>query len=75
MGYFPMGMEETIKAVGLTAILFAGPLFEAGIAEGRWHDWIRLRGVQDVISGWRGWRDFVAVSILSTVCRLTNVLF
>lgn len=60
MGYFPIGLEETVKAVGLTAILFAGPLFEAGIAEGGWRDWICLRGVNEVISGWIGWRNYVA---------------
>jgi prenyl protein peptidase len=60
MGYFPVGVKETVKTVGLTAILFAGPLFEAGIARGAWRDWIRLRGVNEVISGWIGWRNYVA---------------
>lgn len=62
MGYYPFGLEETVKAVTLTAILFAGPLFEAGIVEGGWQDWIRLRGVHETISGWIGWRNYVAVS-------------
>lgn len=63
MGYFPIGLEETVKTVGLTAILFAGPLFEAGVAEGGWRDWICLRGVNEVISGWMGWRNYIAVSV------------
>lgn len=62
MGYYPLGLEETVKTVALTAILFAGPLFEAGIAEGGWRDWIRLCGVNETISGWIGWRNYVAVS-------------
>lgn len=62
MGYFPLGVEETAKILLLTAILFAGPLFEAGIAEGGWRGWIRLQGLNETISGWIGWRNYVAVS-------------
>ena len=61
MGWFPIGIVEALKSVGLTAILFLGPLFEGGIAEGEWRNWIRLRGLNTVISGWIGWRNFVAV--------------
>merc|ERR1711977_443403 len=60
MGWFPIGILEALKSVGLTAILFLGPLFESGIAEGGWRNWIRLRGLNTVISGWIGWRNFVA---------------
>jgi prenyl protein peptidase len=62
MGWFPIGIEEAAKSVALTAILFIGPLFEAGIVEGRWRDWIRLRGLHAVVSGWIGYRNMVAVS-------------
>jgi prenyl protein peptidase len=61
MGYVPVGVAEAFQCLGLTAILFLGPLFEAGVAEGRWRDWIRLRGVSTAISGWIGWRNMVAV--------------
>jgi prenyl protein peptidase len=61
MGYFPIGWEEIVKTLGLTAILFLGPLFEAGIVDGEWKDWIKLKGLNAVISGWIGWRNFVAV--------------
>lgn len=61
MGYFPIGVEEAAKTVGLTAILFLGPLFEAGIVEGRWRDWIRLQGLQATYSGWIGYRNMIAV--------------
>jgi len=60
MGYFPIGLEEAIKCVTLTAILFAGPLFEAGIVESGWRDWIRLRGLKAVFEDWMDWRNFVA---------------
>jgi prenyl protein peptidase len=61
MGYFPIGIVEAFKGLGLTVILFLGPLFEGGVVEGRWRDWIRLRGLSASISSWIGWRNFVAV--------------
>jgi prenyl protein peptidase len=61
MGYFPVGVAEVIKNLVLTAILFLGPLFEAGAAEGRWRDWLRLRGFSASVSSWMGWRNLVAV--------------
>jgi len=67
MGWFPIGILEALKSVGLTAILFLGPLFESGIAEGGWRNWIRLRGLNTVISGWIGWRNFVAGPITEEV--------
>jgi len=67
MGYLPIGLEEAAKSVVLTAILFVGPLFETGIVEGKWRDWIRLRGLDTVISGWIGWRNYVAGPITEEV--------
>jgi prenyl protein peptidase len=63
MGYFPIGATETLESLALTAILFLGPLFEGGIVEGRWRDWLRLRGLRASISSWMGWRNFVAVCL------------
>lgn len=40
MGYWPIGLIETAKAVFLTAILFTGPLFEYFVVEGGWKDWL-----------------------------------
>jgi len=67
MGYLPIGGIEAIKSVTLTAILFIGPLFEAGIAEGAWRDWIHLRGVDVVIRSWIGWRNMIAVRFLLSI--------
>lgn len=64
LGYFPIGLYESAKVILLTAILFIGPLFEAGIAEGKWRDWIRLRGLDTTVRGWMGYRNYVAVSFL-----------
>jgi len=61
MGYFPIGITETIKALALTATLFLGPLFEAGIVEGGWRRWLRLEDVYTVLRSWMGWRNFVTV--------------
>ena len=61
LGYFPIGIYESAKVVLLTAILFIGPLFEAGFAKGGWRDWVRLRGLSTTIRGWIGYRNYVAV--------------
>ena len=63
MGYFPIGMVGVFQSLGLTATLFLGPLFEAGVVEGGWRNWIRLRGLSATISSWIGWRNMVAVRL------------
>jgi len=74
MGFFPIGFEEVGKALALVAVLFLGPLFEAGIVDGGWRDWIRLRGLNQTISGWIGYRNFIAAcpSNPSTEARLSR---
>lgn len=62
MGWFPIGIVDAARAVALTVILFAGPLFEAAIVEGAWKDWIRLRGLWEVVGSWIGYRNMIAVS-------------
>jgi prenyl protein peptidase len=61
LGYFPIGLLESAKCLLLTAILFLGPLFEAGIAEGKWRGWIRAKGLGTSVRGWIGYRNYVAV--------------
>lgn len=39
MGYWPLGLVDTGRALTLTAILFAGPLFEYFVVESGWKDW------------------------------------
>lgn len=65
MGVYPLGLVETVKGLALTAILFLGPLFEAGVADGAWRDWIRLHGLRSEVGSWIGWRNFVAVCVSS----------
>ncbi|TVY67444.1 putative CAAX prenyl protease [Lachnellula suecica] len=74
MGWFPVGVEESAKAVALTAVLFLGPLFEAGVVEGNWRNWIRMRGLDATISGWIGYRNLVAGPITEEILfRSTSV--
>lgn len=61
MGLFPIGIVETVKCLVLTQILFLGPLFEAGIVDGEWNDWIRLKGIYRLWDDWTSWRNYVAV--------------
>ena len=63
LGFWPIGLPETAKSVLLTLILFAGPLFEKGIVEGGWRDWIRGRALVDTLSSWVGYRNFVIVRL------------
>ncbi|EEP78256.1 hypothetical protein UREG_03101 [Uncinocarpus reesii 1704] len=67
LGWWPIGPLEIIKSLFLTAILFMGFLFERGIAEGEWRNWIRGRGFFESLSGWVGWRNFVAGPITEEV--------
>jgi len=60
MGWWPIGLAETGRTLLLTAILFAGPLYESLIVHGGWRDWIRLRPVVELFSEWTTWRNIVA---------------
>jgi len=62
LGYWPVGIPETGKALLLTAALFVGPLYEVLIVEGVWRDWIRLAPLSTLWYDWRHWRNIVAVS-------------
>jgi prenyl protein peptidase len=60
MGYYPAGLLPSLKALILTAILFLGPLFEAGIVEGSWRTWVRLRGISTLWHDLPTYRNLVA---------------
>ncbi|GAB1197334.1 hypothetical protein APSETT444_006627 [Aspergillus pseudonomiae] len=60
LGWWPLGFTEVLRSLLLTAILFAGPLFERGIAEGEWRDWIKGNRISETLRGWIGWRNYVA---------------
>lgn len=60
LGWWPIALGDVFRSLFLTAILFLGPLFERGIAEGEWKEWIRGSRVSESLRGWIGWRNYVA---------------
>lgn len=71
MGYWPLGLLEAATSLFLTALLFAGPLYERLFIDGAWHAWLRLEPLNAVWSDWPSWRNFVAVCCV----RLSHTLF
>ncbi|KAE8399414.1 hypothetical protein BDV37DRAFT_231510 [Aspergillus pseudonomiae] len=67
LGWWPVGFTEVLRSLLLTAILFAGPLFERGIAEGEWRDWIKGNRISETLRGWIGWRNYVAGPVTEEV--------
>ncbi|EFR03481.1 CAAX prenyl protease 2 [Nannizzia gypsea CBS 118893] len=67
LGWWPIGLPEIGKSLLLTAMLFMGPLFEMGIAEGRWRNWVRGRTLVQTLRSWTGWRNYVAGPITEEV--------
>ena len=61
LGVWPISFLDTARTLLLVAILFAGPLFEHGVVDGAWKDWIRGRYVGEVLGSWTGYRNYVAV--------------
>ena len=63
LGWWPVGFADIARCLFLTAILFLGPLFERGVIEGEWHSWVRRNKIYESLSGWIGWRNYVAVCL------------
>ncbi|KAF2742151.1 Abi-domain-containing protein [Sporormia fimetaria CBS 119925] len=59
MGWYPVSLVDTARTILLVAILFAGPLFEAGIVDGGWKNWIRGTPLLDAVSSWVGYRNYL----------------
>ncbi|KAL1617282.1 CAAX prenyl protease [Neofusicoccum ribis] len=59
LGCWPISIPDIFKTLLLLCVLFAGPLFENGIVDGDWRDWIVGRHVNETLSSWIGWRNFV----------------
>ncbi|KAL8972743.1 MAG: hypothetical protein Q9197_002637 [Variospora fuerteventurae] len=60
LGWYPIGIAEPVKTLLLTALLFAGPLLERAVIEGRWKGWIRGQPLHETLTSWIGWRNYVA---------------
>jgi prenyl protein peptidase len=65
MGYWPLGLTETLRTCFLTGVLFAAPLYECLVVDGVWREWVDgLRPLRHVWAEWPAWRNFVAVGVL-----------
>ncbi|KAL1992923.1 hypothetical protein VTN49DRAFT_3679 [Thermomyces lanuginosus] len=60
LGYWPIDLGDIVRSLFLVMILFAGPLFESGIADGDWKVWVRGQGLRETLQSWIGFRNFVA---------------
>ncbi|MCJ1458389.1 hypothetical protein MMC28_008761 [Mycoblastus sanguinarius] len=60
LGWYPISPIPILQSLLVTALLFAGPLFEKGIVESAWRQWIRGKNVHETLSSWIGWRNYVA---------------
>lgn len=60
LGWWPVDPLDVGRTILLCAILFVGPLFEAGYVEGKAVDWIRGTYLVETFSSWTGWRNLVA---------------
>ncbi|KAM6484259.1 CaaX prenyl protease [Trichoderma sp. SZMC 28011] len=61
MGYWPLGLVETLKSCLLTGLLFAAPLYECLIIDGVWREWASgLQPLREIWAEWPTWRNLVA---------------
>ncbi|PYH49668.1 CAAX prenyl protease RCE1 [Aspergillus saccharolyticus JOP 1030-1] len=67
LGWWPVSFTDIFRSLILTAILFAGPLFERGIAEGEWREWVHGSRITASLRSWIGWRNYVAGPITEEI--------
>ncbi|KAL4926497.1 Sucrase/ferredoxin-like-domain-containing protein [Aspergillus undulatus] len=67
MGWWPLDLTDVLRSLILTAILFLGPLFERGVAEGEWREWFSRPRISEALKSWIGWRNYVAGPITEEV--------
>ncbi|KAL9097761.1 MAG: hypothetical protein Q9165_000087 [Trypethelium subeluteriae] len=60
LGWWPINLPETLKSLLLVAVLFAGPLFESGVVDGQFQNWLRGSTARDMLSPWIGIRNYIA---------------
>ncbi|RCI10911.1 hypothetical protein L249_5398, partial [Ophiocordyceps polyrhachis-furcata BCC 54312] len=89
MGFWPPGLLETFQASLLTALLFAGPIYERLLVDGLWRQWLQLIPLKLLWEDWPTWRNIIAGPIteeclfrsaatpllLHTNAHLTNIIF
>ncbi|KAH7140552.1 hypothetical protein EDB81DRAFT_798161 [Dactylonectria macrodidyma] len=60
MGYWPIGLIDAARALWLTALLFAGPLYESLVIDGVAREWLTLEPLKELWVDWPTWRNMVA---------------
>ncbi|KAF7558636.1 hypothetical protein G7046_g5511 [Stylonectria norvegica] len=60
MGYWPLGLVDALRAILLTALLFAAPLYECLVIDGAWRTWLHLEPLKNLWVDWPTWRNMVA---------------
>ncbi|KAL2133960.1 hypothetical protein VTI74DRAFT_1316 [Chaetomium olivicolor] len=60
LGLWPVGAWDACRVLGLTMVLFAGPLFSYFVVEMGWQEWARLAPVREVWEEWTTWRNIFA---------------
>jgi len=71
MGLWPIGLPESLRAVYLTSLLFAGPLFLYLVVDAGWRDWLSSPTspgpLRDLWTEWTAWRNYVAGPVTEEV--------
>lgn len=60
LGWWPIQLLDIVKTLLLCMILFIGPLFEQGVAKGRFWSWIKGEHIRETLGSWIGWRNLIA---------------
>ena len=60
LGWWPIVPLDILRTLLLCAILFVGPLFERGVAQGALLSWIKGSRIRETLGSWIGWRNLVA---------------
>lgn len=59
LGWYPFSPFDIAKILSLTALLFAGPLFEKGVIDSGWRHWVKGRDLYETLCSWIGWRNYI----------------
>lgn len=60
MGLYPLAIASSLRALGLTMLLFLGPLFSYLIVDSGWRDWLHLEPLKEAWVEHTTWRNIVA---------------
>jgi prenyl protein peptidase len=62
-GAWPIHLADILKPLGLTAVLFAGPLFKTLVAEGGWRYITPSTLKAELIDSWIGYRNIIVAPV------------